>query len=196
MYTKYCYYKEETGNPIYFSIIPINKYIEVSLYEGKNLVKRKSLNSGMEVLKNNDVSLKVQIGFLKATPELRINNKIVVPQKLKRKELRNKLEELGINNEINPIPVPSKPFDFKSLKVPMILLVIGLIWETIIIGKHKLWEIPSILILILAYIMMFGNLIDRIPDRHMNQNAKSQTKLVVGILGAMLTKTIFDKIVK
>jgi hypothetical protein len=127
-------------------------------------------------------------------PELRVNNEIQIPEKIKRKELKSKLQFLNINNELNPRESPKKPFKVKSLKTPLILIVIGSIWQVSIGTKGKFWEVPSMIIFVIAYIYLFGGLIDKVPDRHMDNETKGNFKFIIGIAGMILTQIIIGKI--
>lgn len=189
------YYIDKLEPPIYFSIITLNNAVETTLYQGNKLIKRKSLQKGVHILEKDNLKLKVQIKWFKAIPELRQDNVIIIPQKLKRKELRIKLKEHNISNELNPKEVAKKPFKILSLKAPAILLSIGALWQIIFDGKGKFWDVPSMIIFVIAYIYLFGSFIDKVPDRHMDEETKGKFKFIIGIVGMIFTQIIIGKLI-
>ena len=193
MFNEY-YYINILGKPIYISIITLNNSVETTLYLGNRLLRRKSLQRGIHILQKDNIKLKVDIKWFKVIPELIINNEIQILEKIKRKELKSKLNYLKIHNELNPREIPKTPFNIRSIKTPLILIIIGSIWQVLIGTKGKFWEIPSIIIFVIAYIYLFGGLIDKIPDRHMNDETKGNFKLILGIAGMILTQIIIGKI--
>ncbi|MEO1260511.1 MAG: hypothetical protein AAFZ15_17070 [Bacteroidota bacterium] len=195
MFNEY-YYTASADEPIYCSIITLNNSVETSLYKGKKLLVRKSLQIGIHQLKKEDIELRVQIKWFKVIPELRINNKLIAFQKLKRKQLRSKLIDYGINNEINPKKQPKEPFNYRRLRFPSILILLGITWDVFTKGKGKFWDIPSMIIFVIAYAMIFSPLVDRIPDRHLNTETKGKLKLVTGIVGMGLTQVLIRKILQ
>ena len=194
MFNEY-YYTNEFEEPIYFSIITLNNSVETSLYIGNKLVRRKSLQRGIHQLIKNEVSLKIQIKWFKAIPKLRVNNQLVEAQKLKRKQLRVKLAELGITNEINPKILPKEPYNYRKLIVPLILITIGVIWGFLTDGRGKFWDIPAMLLFLIAYIQLFGGLIEKVSDRHMNSETKGKLKLIIGVAGMIFTQILIEKII-
>ena len=193
MFNEY-YYIDRLENPIYFSIITLNNSVETTLYSGKQLLRRKSFQRGIHILQKDGIKLKVDIRWFKVIPELRVNNEIQIPEKIKRKELKRKLQFLKIHNELNPREFPKTSFKIKSLKTPLILIVIGSIWQVLIGTKGKYWEIPSMIIFVIAYIFLFGGLIDKVPERHMDNETKGKFKFILGIAGMILTQIIIGKI--
>lgn len=193
MFNEY-YYIDRFEKPIYFSIITLNNSVETTLYFGKQLLERKSLQRGIHILQKDDIKLKVDIKWFKVIPELRVNQEILIPEKIKRKELKRKLQFLNIHNELNPREFPKTPFKIKSLETPLILIAIGSIWQVLIGTKGKFWEIPSMIIFVIAHIYLFGGLIDKVPDRHMDNETKGKFKFIIGITGMILTQIIIGKI--
>ena len=61
-------------------------------------------------------------------------------------------------------------------------------------GKGRFWEIPSMIILIIAYVYLFGGLIDRIPERHVDGETRGKLKFIVGLAGMAATQISIDKI--
>ena len=193
MFNEY-YYLNRSEAPIYFSIITLNNSVEITLYAGNQLLKRKSLQRGIHILQKDNIKLKVHIKWFKVVPELKVNSEITKPEKLKRKELRRKLKLFKINNELNPKEIPKAPFKIKSLKTPLVLITIGSIWQVQFGTKGKFWEVPSMIIFVIAYIYLFGNLIDNVPDRHMDNETKGKFKFLIGIAGMIGTQIIISKI--
>lgn len=193
MFNEY-YYIDRLEKPIYFSIITLNNSVETTLYSGKQLLRRKSLQRGIHILQKDDITLKVDIKWFKVIPELRVNNEIQILEKIKRKELKRKLHFLKIHNELNPKEIPKEPFKIRSIKTPIILITIGSIWQVLIGTKGKFWEIPSMIIFVIAYIYLLGGLIDKVPDRHMDNETKGKFKFIIGIAGMILTQIIIGKI--
>lgn len=194
MFDEY-YYTDLTETPIYFSIITLNNSVETTLYKGNKLIVRKSLQKGIHILKKKDVELKVKLKWFEATPELRVNGKIVSPQKVKRKELREKLKVLKITNELNPKSNIDDKRNFIYLKTPVILLSIGAIWQVTFNEKGKLWAIPSMIIFFIAFIYLFGSIIDRIPERYLDSETKVKIKFLLGFAGMVSTQMIINKII-
>lgn len=189
------YYIDHDNNPIYFSIIAINNAYEATVYKGDKLVIRNSFQRGTHIFKKENISLKVQTKMLKFISELQIDDAIVTPQKLKRKELRNKLQELGIVNEINPKVLPKKPFNIMDYKIPLVLLVIAIIWQVLVHGKGKFWDVPAMILFVVAYIGLFGGLIDRVPERYMDTSTRGKFKLIIGVVGMVLTQILISKLI-
>lgn len=194
MFNEY-YFTESQEEPVYFSIITLNNAVETSLYKGKQLVRRNSLQRGIHLLQKDNISLKVHIKWFKAIPELKIDNNIVEPVKLKRKELRNKLEELNYFNELNPKVLPKEPFKISSLTTPAILLGIGILWQVLTNHKGKLWEIPSMILFFITSIYLFGSLIDKVPERYMDSTTKGKYKFLIGMAGMISTQIILSKLI-
>jgi len=189
MFNEY-YITTKYEEPIYFSIITINKSAETSLYFGNKIVRRKSLQRGFHVLEKDNVQLKLQLKMFKALPELYIDNKKVDVEKIKRKELRAILEELNIHNALNPKKVPRQPFNFRKLIAPGILIFLGALWQYLMRNFSGFWEIPSILFYIIAYFQIFSPMINRVPDRHMDEETKGKFKLLVGFGFMILTQVL------
>lgn len=193
MFNEY-YYIDRLEKPIYFSIITLNNSVETTLYSGNQLLRRKSLQRRIHILQKDEIELKVHIKWFKVIPELRVNNDIQIPEKLKRNELKRKLQFLNIHNELNPREFPKEPFKIKSLRTPLILIAIGSIWQVLLGTKGRFWEIPSMIIFVIAYIYLFGGLIDKVPERHMDNETKGKFKFVLGIAGMIVTQIIIGKI--
>jgi len=194
MFDEY-YYTAQVETPIYISIITLNNSVETTIYTGNKLAKRKSLKRGIHILEIQDIRLKVQIKWFSVILELKVNNEIINLQKLKRKVLRKKLQELQITNELNPKKKPRKPFKISSLKTPAFLLTIGIVLQISTRGKSNLWEIPSMILYITTYIYLFSSLIDRIPDRHVDIETKGKLKLLIGLAGMIFTQIFIDKVI-
>ena len=193
MFNEY-YYIDKLEKPIYFSIITLNNSVETTLYAGKQLLRRKSLQRGIHILQKDDIKLKIDIKWFKVLPELRVNNELQVPEKIRRKELKRKLQFLKIHNELNPRETPKTSFKLRSIKTPLLLIIIGSTWQVLIGTKGKIWEIPSMILFVIAYIYLFGGIIDKIPDRHMDNETKGKFKFLFGIAGMILTQIIIGKI--
>jgi len=162
MFNEY-YFSENEMGLVYFSVISMNNTIESSLYVGDELVKK-----------------------------LRIDNEIVPIEKVRRKHLRQKLKNLEITNELNPIARVPKPFNIGDYKTPIILITLGIIWQIIVIDKTNKWEIPSTILMFIGYVMIFSPLIERIPDRHADEATKGKVKLIVGLFSWGLTQLVVD----
>lgn len=193
MFNEY-YYIEKTEEPVYFSIITLNNSVETSLYKGKRLEIRKSLQRGIHLLRKDNLSLKIQIKWFRVIPELKIDNEVVSLVKVNRKELRNKLKEHNITNELNPKTLPKEPIKITSLKTPGIIIIIGTIWQILMEDKAGFWQIPSMILFIIAYVSLFGNRIDKIPQRRMDDETKVKFKFIVGIAGMAITQIIISKL--
>lgn len=192
MFNEY-YFVDKLEQPIYFSIITLNNSIESTLYVGNQLIRRKSHYYGIHVLQKDDIKLKVHVKAFKVIPELSVNNEILKPEKLKRKELRKKLDLLSINNELNPRKIPKKPFEIKSFRMPLVLIFIGGICQVLINSKVKFGEIPSMILFFIAYIYLFSGSIDKLPERLINKDTKGKLKFIVGIAGMIVTKILISK---
>ncbi len=173
----------------------MGRHVEVSLYEGKRLLRRKSLDTGIHVLKNNGIYLKVQLKWFKVIPELRIEEQKIELKKLKRKELGILLSEQNIHNELNPRKSPKKPFNYGKLKIAVVLIVIGVLWTIMIKDKGKFWSIPSTLIFIIAFFQISSPLIEKVPERFMDSETKGKFKLILGIAGMIATQIIIGKLI-
>jgi len=191
MFNEY-YFSENEMGLVYFSVISMNNTIESSLYVGDELVKRKSLKRGVHLIEKGNVSLRLEIKLFKLVPELRIDNEIVPIEKVRRKHLRQKLKNLEITNELNPIARVPKPFNIGDYKTPIILITLGIIWQIIVIDKTNKWEIPSTILMFIGYVMIFSPLIERIPDRHADEATKGKVKLIVGLFSWGLTQLVVD----
>jgi len=189
------YITTDYEEPIFFSIITINKTEETSLYIGKKLVRRKSLQEGFHILKKDNIELRLQIKLLKVLPELYIDNKKIEIQKQKRNEIQKILNDFNIYNDINPKKKPKQTFQYKKLKTPIILLFLGGLWQ-ITMEKHgKFWEIPSIILFMTAYYQLFSPLIDKIPERYLDEETKGKFKLISGFIFMIITQIIIDKLI-
>ena len=195
MFNDYYYLEREEEEAIYFSIITINNAVETSLYQGRRLLSRQSLQRGVHLLKKDKLSLKVQIKWFKVIPELKIDGEVYVPEKLKRKELQKKLATLNIHNEINPKEIPKEPFQLKSIISPLIIITLGALWQWLSHDWGKLWGIPNLILYFIASISLFGSLVDRIPKRHINDETRGKLMLIIGIFGMMTTLTLIDKLI-
>ncbi len=190
------YYKDPQDKPVYFSIRLVDEAYEISLYQGNRLLKRKSTqNRGTHLLDKDEFKLKVILKLFKSIPELKIKGEVVDIQKLKRKALRKILQEHSITNDLNPKKIPLKPFKLASIKFPLMLLGIAIIIRTTLRNKGAFSELPSIILCTLAYMNMFGSLVDRIPDWHLDNKNKPKLKFLLGFIGAILTMIILDLII-
>ncbi len=189
MFNEY-YITTKYKEPIYFSIITINQSAETSLYIGNKIARRNSLQRGFHVLEKDNIQLKLQLKMFKAIPELYVDNEKVDVEKVKRKELRTILENLNIHNELNPKKVPRKPFNYRKLIAPGILIFLGALWQYAMRNFSGFWEIPSLLFYIIAYFQLFSPLVDRVPDRHMDEETKGKFKLLAGIGLMILTQIL------
>lgn len=193
MFNEY-YYLDHFGGPIYISIITLNNAEETSIYKGNRLILRKSLRKGNHLLQKDNISLNLEIKTFKVIPELRVDNQLVTPVKLKRKELKNKLAELNINNDINPKLQPKEPFKFKSIITPIIFILIGALPRILTQDKVRILLIPSMIIFFVASIYLFGGLVNRIPERHADDRTKGKLKFLIGIAGLILIEVIISNI--
>lgn len=182
--------------PIYFSIIALSKSVEVSLYIGKKLVRRKSLQRGLHVLEKDNIKLKVQLKTFKAIPELSIENEKIEVEKLKRKDFIKILTDLNIHNELNPIKKAPQAFNYKKLIAPSILIFIGTICQLTISNNGKFYEVPSMLFFIIAYYQLFSPLINKVPQWHMDDETKGKFKFLAGLGFMILTHILIDELIK
>lgn len=190
------YYKDPQGEPVYFSIRIVDEVYEISLYQGNSLLKRKSArNRGLHILEKDDFKLKVILKLFKSIPELKIQGNIVDIQKIKRKALRKVLQDHNITNELNPKKIPLKPFKLASIKLPLILLLIGIIIRSVFRNTGAFSELPGIILFTLAYMNIFGSLVNRIPDWHLDTKNKAKFKFIVGFVGAILTMISLEFII-
>jgi len=194
MFNEY-YYTDLYQEPIYVSILTLNNSVETTLYIGSKLARRQSLQRGLHVLEKDDVKLKLKIKWFEAIPELTIADEKVELKKIKRKDLREILITLGINNALNPKEKPKKAFDIKKLRGPFFLIVAGTIWEVLTQDMGQLWNVPSMLIFTIAYVIVFSPLIDKVPERHMDTDTKGKFKFILGIGAMIFTQIIIDKLV-
>lgn len=195
MYNNY-YYSDQFSEPIYLSVITINKAVETTLYVGSKLVLRKSLYLGSaEVFRKDNLLLNIQLKWFKVILNLQRDGEPVALDKLSRKELRMKLQALNIHNELNPNSEAEPPLEYQYLKTPLILLAAGLIWDFLTSGRGGLSDIPAMILLVIAYYQIFSPLIDRVSDRYMDVDTKSKFKLLAGLAGMILTQILIDKLI-
>lgn len=195
MFNEY-YYTEINQELVYCSIITLNNAVETSLYIGKRLVKRHSLQEGVHQLKEGHVELTIQITKNKVVAALKINDEVVEFQKLSRKEIGAKLAANGINNELNPEQKAKAPFNYRQFGLTLFLIILGVIWDVFTLDKGKYWSIPSMIILSIAYFQIFSPLLDRVPERYMDISTRGKFKLVFSVGGMILTQILVSTIIK
>lgn len=149
---------------------------------------------GQHQLVKDNMDLHIQLKWFKVILELRIDNEPVPFRKVKRKELKAKLMDLGITNEINPNVGPKEPFNYRRLKGPFILITVGVTWQVLTEGSGKFWEVPAMILFIIAYAQIFSPVIDRVPDRHLDADSKGKFKFLAGMAGMIITLIITSKI--
>lgn len=189
------YYTDQHEEPIYCSIITEDENHEASLYIGNKLVKRQSVKKGVHVLKKDDVILNLVMHRFSTAPALKINNESVELPKVKRKEIKAKLTALGIHNEINPRPEPKEPFKISSIIVPLIIIGIGIGLQLLTRNMHKFWQIPSMILMVIAYFQLSSPLINKIPNRFLDTATSGKFKLIFGIAGMALTQDLIHKVI-
>ncbi len=188
------YYTEEFPELIYFSMLPWQDSTEISLYVGDEIVRRQTVGRGSHQLVKDDIVLNVKINWLKTVPELRIEDRVIEIKKVKRSQLAAKLEQLGINNEINPKILPAEPYNFRKLMLPLLFVLIGTVWQIFTIGKGKFWDVPAMLLFFIAYYQLFGDLINKVSERFMDANMKSTFKIVLAGGTMILSLVLISKI--
>lgn len=185
------YYTKRNNEHIYYSILSVEGRIEVSLYIGNKLVKRGSFLNGMHLIQHDDIILKLEIKSLKVLEELTIANEKIETQKLNHKDLMTILTDLNIYNEINPKAKPPIVYNIKSIIISLILIIIGITLQILTKGKGKIWSLMVMVILIFAYYPLFSPLLDKVPDKLMDENTRNNFKFLVAIGFMILTMVIF-----
>lgn len=144
--------------------------------------------SSTHILSKDGVELKIQLKLFKAIPELWIEKEQVELKKLRRKELREVLIGLQIHNEINPRVLPKEPYDYKQLITPVILVLCGSFWHYFTNHLGRFWWIPSALFLVIGYFQLISPLVDKIPDEYIDDETRGKLKLLISIVGMILTQ--------
>lgn len=181
------YYTKWNNELIYFSIISWGETEEISLYRGKRLLSRQSLRGYKYTVEREDISLYVDLESSKIVAELLVDNQNVKLQKVKRKVLKNLLEERNIHNQINPQPQSRAPFDYRSYIAPGILMAIGFCWNFIGEG-YKFFELPLLIVFTVAYIHLFGDFFDRIPKIQIDDDNKMKLKFIASFVATIFTQ--------
>ncbi len=194
MFNEYRYVKYQDRH-IYYSLSTFEDHFEVSLYIDDKLVNRKSVPKGIHLVQHGDVAVRLEVTLLKVHAELTIGTEKVDAKKIKKKELQSILGELNIFNEINPRPVPREPFNPRKLILPSLLIILAIVLQVLTTGMGKLWGIPSILLLIIAYWQVLSPLFNKVPDRFMDENTRWKFKLASALACMILTQIIVEKII-
>lgn len=193
MFDEYRYTKHNDRH-IYYSLSTFENHIEVSLYIDDKLVNRKSASKGIHLVQHADVTVRLEVSLLKVRSELSIGNEKIEAKKIRKKELQSILGELNIYNEINPRPVPREPFNPRKLILPVFLIILGIVLQIITTGMGKLWGIPSIILLIIAYAQLLSPLFNKVPDRFMDENTRWKFKLGAALACMIVTQMIVEKL--
>ena len=195
MYNDY-YYNGDKENPIYLSIITQNKSVEISLYQSNELLLRESRYMGSHVLYKDDIQLMVKLKMFKINLELTIGEQVIALEKIKRKALCAFLDTLKINNDINPVKLPKEPLTWKRFKTPLILILISVIYTYLTRDFGKFSEIPSMIILLIAYYQLFSPLINRVHDYTIDRDTKGKLKFVSAFVFTFLTHVLVDHLIQ
>ena len=194
MYNDY-YYNGDNENPIYLSIITQNKSVEISLYQSNELLLRESRYMGSHVLYKDDIQLIVKLKMFKINLELTRGEQVIALKKIKRKELCGLLDTLKINNDINPVKTPNEPLTWKRFRTPLILILISVIYTYLTRNFGKFSEIPSMIILLIAYFQIFSPLINRFHDYTIDRETKGKLKFVASFAAMMATHILVDSLI-
>ncbi len=151
------YYSNIKGQHVYFTIHVNDKGYELSYYKDQSLIARKNFNSKFLTFNVYDEKIEVRIkGFY---PKVAIQSKdsSFNINRIKHKSLRSILRENDIVNEVSKVKVKYK-LTLMDIIVPIVLIAFGLFLYHIVRNKSNYWEIPSMLVLLLAYWILYGNL--------------------------------------
>jgi hypothetical protein len=194
MFTEY-YYLTHHHRHIYYSLRGFENRVEVSLYIDNKLVVRKSVFKGVHLIQHDDIEIQLNVTLLKTSSKLKIAGEDVAIKKIKRKDLRSILNELGIFNEINPRPAAREPFNFRKLILPVALIALGVVLQVLTKGMGKFWDIPSMIVLIIAYFGLFSSLAKRIPENILDDANKGKLILVFSFGFMILTQVLISELI-
>lgn len=101
------------------------------------------------------------------------------------------LTDLNIYNEINPKAKPPIVYNIKIIIISLILIIVGITIQILTKGKGKFWDLMVAVVLISAYYPLFSPLLDKVPDRLMDEKTRNMFKSIAAIGFMILTMIIF-----
>jgi len=183
------YHTNLDGKLIYVTAIALNRSVEVSLYEENKLLKRNSFYYGSHIMTHENFELQLYFK-IKSKLSLHLNGQELELNKVKRKELKAVLSDRGYYNEINPRTKPKEPFNPRVFIPPIIFLLIGFAIHYFTIDGARFWFIPVAILYGIAYWILFAPLVEKIPDRHLDDETRGKVKFILALLPAMLTQDV------
>lgn len=124
------FYAEKNGN-IYYYVVDASQgdgpTADMMFYINQNKVDQATGSTGEFILKGADAELIINNKLLKSTQTLKVDGVEVPMDKIKKKELRNKLAAKGYYNDFNPSKkdIESQKLKLQNFILPMILMSIA-----------------------------------------------------------------------
>lgn len=184
------YYTNLDGKLLYISAINLNRSIEVSLYQEDKLLKRNSFYHGTHLITHGDFELHLYFKLIKDKITLLHDGQELNLNKVKRKELKALLMQKGYYNDINPRSKAKDQFNPKILIAPICFILFGIALHYLTINRARFWFIPVAICYGIAYWILFSPLVEKIPDRHLDDETRGKAKFILALLPAMLTQDI------
>lgn len=187
------YYKNIDGHHVYMTIHLKGDAYEMSFYEDNALLNRtlfKSTNF-RTTLEKGELEIKVKGLYPKVLFHAKHSTHSL--KRVKRSRLASILTENGISNEINR-PVERYKLKLSDILVPVALIALGLLLYHLVRDKANLWLVPSMLVLLVAYGILYTNLFKLFRFSILDQEIKLFFLVVLTFLSMAISQDLLDYI--
>lgn len=189
------HYIEHQGDHYYSSAIADIGFVELSFYKNRKLIIRKQYKKGFQVISKDDVTLDLEINFRKPNILLKVREEPVSFPIIRKEKLKEILQNLDINNDINPFIPAAKPIGLRSLKTPMIFYAIGIFLYVIVNGKPNYYGIPSLIFMSIGSWGVLRLIQKRLFPAFINNENSTKLLLILSLFLSMILQDTINHII-